>query len=112
MVTFTVDPKKHPDLNQMDKIKQIEKYIVKVCAPLAGRAYFAREHDNSNVHWHVIIHRNTRLPYEKFGHYKRVYGNVDISRSHQLDDQNSINYLGKESEIQIIKGQKLKNKIV
>lgn len=109
MITFTIDPKKHTNLNELNFQDKVEKYIVKILTPLSDRLYYSKEHKDSNVHWHVCVHRKKAFPYEKLAHYKKTYGHVDVSRSRVIEnDENTIKYLGKESQIVTIKGETVK----
>lgn len=109
MITFTVDPKKHPNMNSAEFQTRVSDYIIKLLKPLSDRFYFVQEHSDTNVHWHCVIHRATRFPFVKLQYYKKVYGSVDVSKSRDvLNDQNSINYLKKEGKIINIKGPDLK----
>lgn len=103
MLTFTLDPKK---VNLSDRAvkSKIEDYIVNLLKTSENdRFYYSREHDDSNTHWHVIVHRKVPLRQDKLTYYKKKYGNVDVSRSKDLSDKNSFAYLGKESAIVTIK---------
>lgn len=110
MITFTVDPKKVPDLNSEEKQVLIEKYIEKIIFKVSDdRCYYAKEHKDTNVHWHCIIYRNSALKSRDFvNFYKKKYGNVDISKSisaNENNEVNSVNYLQKEGQIKYIKGK-------
>lgn len=103
MITFTLDPKK-VDMRDESKKVIIEDYIVGLLkVPENHRFYYSREHEDTNTHWHTIIHRKTPFKQDKLAYYKKKYGNFDVSRSKILTDDSSIKYLGKESEIITIK---------
>lgn len=110
MITFTIDPKKVPDMKNPEKQAQIEKYIEKVLFNVSDdKCYYVREHKDTNVHWHCIIYRKSALKSQSFlTFYKKKYGNIDVSKSisaEEKDDVNSVNYLKKEGQIKYIKGQ-------
>lgn len=101
MLTFTIDPKKH---NPTEGLVQasIEKYIIKLLKDSKNsKFYFAKEHANSNCHWHCVIHRDTIFRQDIVRYYKQKYGHVDISRSHDLSDEHTEKYLSKESGTEI-----------
>lgn len=102
MITFTLDPKK-VNMTDENQKNQIEKYITNLIRkPEVLKAYYVREHSDTNTHWHVVVHRNTALRSDYLSYFKKTYGNVHCSRSKTLDDTHSIKYLSKESEIIII----------
>jgi len=102
MLTFTLDPNK-VDLKDTEKKDKIEKYIENLIRrPEATKAYYVREHNETNTHWHVVVHRSSALKSDYLTYYKKNFGNVHTSRSKSLDDNHSIKYLSKENEIIII----------
>lgn len=99
MITFTLDPKK-VDINDIQKKDHIENYIVKLLTkPETQKFYYSREHESTNTHWHCVIHRTCALRSDYLTYYKKHYGNVHVSRSKDLSDTHSEQYLSKESEI-------------
>lgn len=103
LITFTLDPKKVEITDRLKKSK-IEDYIVGLLKTSDNnRFYYAREHDDSNTHWHCIIHRTKPMRQDVLAYYKKKYGMVDVSRSKDLSDEHSIKYLGKESKIVTVK---------
>lgn len=103
LITFTLDPKK-VDLKDSKLKDKIEDYIVGLLkTPENHRFYYSREHETTNTHWHVVVHRKTPFVQDKIRYYKKQYGNVDVSRSKDLTDEHSVKYLGKEATIKIIK---------
>lgn len=97
LITFTIDPKKH-DVNDVIFQDHTEEYIIKVCKNAKGQnIHISKEHADSNCHWHVSLKTTKPIKYSKFRHYKLTIGNVDISRSKQDSQENSINYISKES---------------
>lgn len=99
MLTFTLDPKKH-DLTNEEFKNRVELYIVNLIRkPEVTKAYYTREHNNTNPHWHVIVHRSSALKSDYLSYYRKNFGLVDISKSKKLEDTQSIEYLSKESEI-------------
>jgi len=103
LITFTLDPKK-VDLKNAAVKSKIEEYIIGILkVPENHRFYYSREHNDTNTHWHCIVHRKTPFVQDKLRYYKKQYGNVDVSRSHDLSDEHSVKYLGKESTINYIK---------
>jgi hypothetical protein len=99
MITFTIDPKKVLNQNDPEIQDIIEKYIVKLISAQADvKAYYVKEHPESNVHWHTVIVRNSAIKSRSFiKNYVKKYGNVDISKSFAENDSNSVKYLSKDS---------------
>lgn len=96
MVTFTIDPKKH---DPADSILQdrIEEYIVGLFnKDLFDKFYYVKEHATSNCHWHCVVYTGKALKYDRLTYYKSKYGHVDVSRSHELEDEHTMKYLTKE----------------
>lgn len=93
MITFTV----RSELRHMHNT--IEEYILNLLKPMCFKLYYSKEHVKTNVHWHCVIHMTSRIVHSKFRYYKQKYGFVDISRSKDLSDENSIKYISKESEV-------------
>lgn len=103
MITFTLDPKK-VDLTSSEQKNTIERYIVNLLKCTDNfRFYYVREHEFTNTHWHAIVHRKIPFTQDKLAYYKRKFGNVQVNRSKELDDEFSLKYLGKENEIIYIK---------
>lgn len=103
LITFTLDPKK-VDLSNVKTKDKIEKYIVNLLKTTDNfRFYYVREHDDTNTHWHCIVHRTLPMKQDVLAYYKKKYGNIDVSRSKRLADEDSMKYLGKESKIVTIK---------
>lgn len=98
MLTFTMDPKKieNTDMNR-DKI---ELYICNLMRKAeTSKCYYSKEHELTNCHWHVILHRKSALKSDYLSYYKKTFGHVDVSRSKDLGDTNSMKYLSKEGKI-------------
>lgn len=98
MLTFTMDPKKIEN-NQSNRDK-IELYICNLMRKAeTSKCYYSKEHELTNCHWHVILHRNKALESNYLSYYKKVFGHVDVSRSKILGDTESTKYLSKEGKI-------------
>lgn len=100
MITFTIDPKKVINKNDIEIQNIIEEYIIKLLSGQADvKAYYVKEHPETNVHWHCIIVRNSALKSRSFlNKYKQKFGNVDVSKSFLENDSNSVIYMSKESK--------------
>lgn len=99
MITFTLDPKK-VDLSDEVLKDHIEKYIVKLLSkPEVLKFYYTREHNSTNTHWHCVVHRTSAMRSDYLTYYKKHYGAVNVSRSRDLSDTHSEQYLSKESKI-------------
>lgn len=102
MLTFTLDPKKFnfSTLTVDDYKNDVEDYICNLMRkPETKKCYYVREHDQTNCHWHVVVHRTSPIRSDYLSYYKKKFGSVDVSRSKYLEDTHSIKYLSKESEI-------------
>lgn len=96
MVTFTIDPKRHEPTDALLQ-ERIEEYIVGLFnKDLYDKFYFVKEHATSNCHWHCVVYTSKALKYDRLTYYKTKYGNVDVSRSHELNDEHTMKYLSKE----------------
>ena len=103
MLTFTLDPKKVNDITSNDVQKKIESYIVSLFKDSRFiRVYYVKEHAQSNCHWHVVIYMNNCFKQDHIRYYRKKYGNVDVSRSHELSDEHTQKYLSKEPGSKII----------
>ncbi len=95
MITFTIDPKKHTTV----PIQKIEDYIEsQVTRKALGvqRFEYCREHDETNIHWHVNVVTDRAIRSDAFNQYSKNYGFVQISRSKDTNAQHGSIYLNKE----------------
>lgn len=107
MLTFTLDDSK-VTVPRETYLRKIEAYIVRLLdKPENFRFYYSNEHRSTNCHWHVIIHRYERLKSDKLTYYRKNYGFVHQSKSFILEDQPSVDYLGKENQILTVRGPEL-----
>lgn len=103
MLTFTIDPKKVQGQNDTKVQDSIELYISKLLKDSKyEKVYYVKEHADSNCHWHAVIYSNNRFKQQDIAYYKKKYGNVDISRSHDISDEHTMKYLSKENPDKII----------
>lgn len=107
MITFTIDPKRHPDQHDTKFQDLAEKYIIKRLSSKCERIYLVKEHANDNVHWHVIVYCKKYFDQKWLQYYIDKYGIAKSIRSHNLSDEDSYNYLSKEGDIKVIKGANL-----
>lgn len=102
MITFTIDPKKVNDMNTPSRQDQIESYIVRLFKDARfSRVYYVKEHASTNCHWHVVCYLMNCFKQDHVRYYKKIYGNVDISRSHDLSDEHTQKYLSKDPTSEI-----------
>lgn len=98
LVTFTIDPKKHPEITE-ELETSIETYI-KNQADRQGlnihEMYIVKEfHKNGRPHWHCSITTTKSLKKALFTYYQKLYGTIDLSRSKGENNQDSLNYMSK-----------------
>lgn len=96
MLTFTINPKLADPKNH-EVQQKIEDYIIKQVNKHSDVAYIAREHPDSNCHWHVVLLRQRKFKYNEFNYYKRKFGNLDISLSKTESIEDGLKYISKES---------------
>lgn len=106
MYTFTIDPKLI-DASTIEVQDTIEKYIVNMISRIDNvtRSYYVKEHPDSNVHWHFIIHSKGFVKQDHLKTYRRKYGRVDCSKSVSKTDEFSVKYMKKEGVIKLCKGK-------
>lgn len=106
MFTFTIDPKK-VDASTSAVQDKIEKYIVDLIkrVPNVTRSYYVREHEQSNLHWHFIVHSEGFVPKYTFKYYTKLYGLVLSSKSVTQIDDFSVKYMTKEGILKLCKGK-------
>jgi len=96
MVTFTIDPKKPHDVDN------IEAYIHK--QPLRSEfrtksAYIVREYTKAGqAHWHMSIVTGKSLRNDAFKYYREKYGSVDKRTSVYNNQADALLYMGKQGE--------------
>lgn len=106
MVTFTVDPSKHPDITPEleQKIERLLQAQPQRPALKVIKASMVKEHHQSGrPHWHMKLLTNKALRTDAFVQYKKVYGNYDISRSKGTNDLHIDIYMEKEGSVQELK---------
>lgn len=105
MLTFTLDPKKHPNPDA-DKIEEFIESQARRSALEIFDAYYVREHHaDGRPHWHMCVKTRKPLRSDAFKHYTKHYGRSEISRTHIQDDSEIAAYLTKEGipkKIQIV----------
>lgn len=105
MITFTIDPKKHSNKNDVQFQEEVEGYIVKLLKDRRRfkTVYYVKEHAETNVHWHAVVYSNTSFKQDLVRYYKNKYGHVDVSRSHEMNDEHTQKYLSKDPTTKIKK---------
>jgi hypothetical protein len=102
MLTFTIDPNKHKIVTD-ELLYEIEKLInsqhsrtaLKVRRYLTVREY----HKNKRPHWHALIITDRPLAKDRFNHYIKKYGNIDLSKSKSQQPSEIVNYMSKTGDI-------------
>ncbi len=101
LLTFTLDPKIHPNPD-LQKRERIFKYIGKqFYRPPLGvtKAQIVMEGDGKNLHyhWHVACETSDYLKKDRFHHYIKKYGLIDISKSSHDSFEEIVKYISKDS---------------
>lgn len=95
MVTFTVDRKKCKDPEE----------DIEYCIELQGKRAalqiikfeYVKEYTKNNVpHWHALVITKKPLAKDRFSHYIKKIGNIDISKSKSQYSQHIYDYIKKE----------------
>lgn len=101
LITFTLrESEPHSeDLIQEYIIKQFKRKALKI-----ESAYITKEYTKNNVaHWHVACQSLKFISKDRFQHYIKKYGNIDISKTHSQTLKSAIEYISKEFEpLQIV----------
>ena len=86
MVTFTIDPKKVPELTHEIRV-DIETYIesLKTRDYIANPEKYVYRYEipegTTHHHWHVAMYTKKKIDKTRFQYYTTNYGNVDLSLS-------------------------------
>lgn len=104
LVTFTVDPTKHPEIPE-DKIETyIESQADRPALCVTHLSYVKEKHKNGRFHWHAKFITTRAIRSDAFTQYNKIYGKTDISRSKHTNGQHCDIYMNKEGTIKTIKG--------
>lgn len=100
MVTFTISPKLHPEINSELKTKIVE-YIT-AQAERTGlhvkEMYYVEEaHKDGRPHWHASITTTKAIKKALFSYYQKLYGNIDFSRSKGKNNMDALAYMSKSN---------------
>jgi len=106
LVTFTVDPKKHPEITP-----ELEERITRLLESVPNRkalsveecSYVKELHKSGRPHWHMKLVLLKALRSDAFVTFTKAYGNIDISRSKHTNGQHIDLYLEKEGEVKVLK---------
>lgn len=103
MVTFTVDPKKHPEV-PVSKIElYLDSQVDRPALHIQHCSYVQEHHENGRPHWHMKLNTTKPLRSDAFNQYSKAYGNVQISRSKHTNGNHTSIYMNKESVIKVLK---------
>lgn len=107
LITFTLDPKRNRDKTKEYLEEACEQYVTNQAwrDPLHIIYYaFVKEYTKSGQpHWHAVVITTKPLKKDRFNHYIKLYGNIDISKTKVTNIQESLNYISKEGIPVIVK---------
>lgn len=103
MITFTIDPKKHPNSNEQKFQDEVQEYIEKLLIKNSNTCSIVKEHSTTNVHWHASVVRDKYIDQKIVQYYKIKYGHVDISKSFMSSEEFAHKYMQKEQQIKHLK---------
>lgn len=106
LVTFTIDPKKHPQITETLKekiIRLIESTSERKALQVIECSYVEELHKSGRPHWHMKLILSKALRSDAFTQFTKVYGKVDISRSKHTNGQHIDIYMEKEGSIKVLK---------
>lgn len=100
MITFTISPKLHPEINSELKTKILE-YITaqaeRTGLHVKEMYYVEENHKNGRPHWHVSLTTTKAIKKALFSYYQKLYGNIDFSRSKGKTNQDTLAYMSKSN---------------
>lgn len=98
MVTYTVDPKKHPEMT--DSLEQevqafIESQGKRSALGVLRYEYVKEHHKDGRPHWHALVETSRPLKKDRFNYFVKKYGNVDIAKNKAQQNTEILNYISK-----------------
>ncbi len=98
MATFTIDPSKHPEVtpeltNEITDF--IESQAKRTALRLKKFTYVQEEHKDGRPHWHVLIETTKALKKDRFNHFIKKYGNLDLAKNKAQQTDEIMNYISK-----------------
>ena len=106
MLTFTIDPKKHPEITPeiTDVIDDlIKSQASRTALKIKNYSYVKEFHKDGRPHWHALIVTYKALAKDRFNYYISKYGNIDISKNNSQQTDEIVNYMSKSAEIVTLK---------
>ena len=93
LLTFTVGHKHDEDEVEAYIIKQLNRKPLRLL-----QAYLVKEYTKKGIaHWHCPIESAIPIKKDRFNYYKKLYGNLDLSRTKAQNLEEGINYTSKDS---------------
>lgn len=102
LVTFTIDPKKHPDWQSSATLEQTVDYIVesqqdrKLSLQMTFYAYSKEYTKKGMPHWHAVVVTTKPLPKNRFAYFESTYGSIDISKTKVTTHLEALDYISKD----------------
>lgn len=100
MLTYTIDPKKHPDITT-ELVTKIEGYIEGIAERKALKLiqfeYVKELHKDGRPHWHCLLTSKKALKKSMFIYYQKIYGHLDFSSTRGKTDQYIKEYISKDN---------------
>lgn len=100
MVTFTIDPKKHPVITDDLKTKIVEYIELQKSRPalkVRSLTYAEEKHEDERPHWHAKFITTKPLRSDAFKVFKKNFGNPHISRTKYTKGSHTDFYINKEN---------------
>lgn len=107
MITFTLDPSK-PGFGTDPYYDKVEKYIRKLIQNKGWEPLYIAivreggDEDHKHTHWHVCFVSHCWFDSKNIAYYKKLYGSVDISTTHSQNIFNTIKYMNKQRQPDIL----------
>lgn len=98
MITFTIDPKKVPNYKEVEPDVELLVRRQGMRKALNILKYeYVKEYTKTDIpHWHALLVSSSILKKDRFNHYIRKYGNIDISKSKTGSEDEILNYINKD----------------
>lgn len=105
MATFTVDPSKFPTLSEseVDTIQSfIESQAQRTALKLTQFQYVKELHKSGRPHWHALLVSEKPLKKDRFNHFIKKYGHLDLAKNKAQQTTEILNYISKISEPKVL----------
>lgn len=104
LVTFTVDPAKHPEVDEPKVEAYIRAQADRPALEVEHLSFVKEHHKNGRPHWHAKFITTRAIRSDAFTQFNKIYGKTDISRSKHTNGQHIDLYLQKEGTMVTVKG--------